>query len=118
MANNIAFQASGPTYKANATTTSQTITITPDGPCNQLLVASHENSAGTGKSVYIRVSNLSNVTVTPPGNGTPQYSFVIVPGQNRVYTIPYQFNPNNPMYVAFITESATGECYLTPGEGL
>ena len=117
MANNISFQASGKTYQANATTTSQTITITPDGPCNQILVASHEATGGTGKPVYFRVSNLSNVTVTAPSAGNPQYALVAAPCTIKTYTVPFQFSPTNPLYVAFITESGTAECYLTPGEG-
>ena len=51
MANNIAFQAMGKTYQASANTTSQRINILADTPCNQLLVVSHENTAGTGKPV-------------------------------------------------------------------
>jgi len=84
MANNIAFQASGKTYQANATTTSQTITITPDGPCNQILVQSHESSS-SAKAVYFRVSNQSNVTVTTPTAGNPQYSLLAVPNSSRVF---------------------------------
>ena len=116
MANNIAFQAMGKTYKANATTTSQTITITADSPCNQLLVSSHESQNG-GKPVYFVLSPRANVTVTAPGNGSLQYSMLVSPGNQIVYTVPYQFSSGN-MYVAFITESTTGECYFTPGEGL
>ena len=118
MANNISFQAAGKTYQANASTTSQTITITPDGPCNQLLVASHEPTGGTGKPVYFRISNASNVTVTAPSAGNPQYAFIAAPCTIKTYTVPFQFNPSNPLYVAFITETGTAECYFTPGEGL
>lgn len=118
MANNIPFQAQSKTYQANATTTSQTITITPDGPCNQLLVASHEPSNGTGKAVYFRVSNQSNVTVTAPVPGTPQYGFIAVPSSLKSYTVPFQFSPSAPLYIAFITESGTAECYFTAGEGV
>ena len=118
MANNIAFQAAGKTYQANATITSQTITVTPDGPCNQLLVASHESSGGTGKPVYFRISNQSNVTITAPGLGSPQYAFVAVPCSIKSYTVPFQFSPTAPLYIAFITESGTAECYFTPGEGI
>lgn len=116
MANNIAFQAMGKTYKANATTTSQRITITADSPCNQLLVSSHE-SPTSGKPVYFVVSANASITVTAPENGAPQYAMLISPGNQIVYTVPYQFGSNN-MYVAFITESTTGEAYFTPGEGL
>lgn len=118
MANNIPFQAQSKTYQANATITSQTITITPDGPCNQLLVTSHEASNGTGKAVYFRVSNLSNVTVTAPTPGTPQYGFIAVPSTVKSYTVPFQFSPSAPLYIAFITETGTAECYFTAGEGI
>ena len=118
MANNIPFQASGKTYQVSANTTSQVVTITPDGPYNQVLVASHENASGTGKPVYFRISNLSNVTVTAPTTGSPQYAFIAVPSTNKSYTVPFQFGPSAPLYIAYITESGTAECYFTPGEGI
>ena len=108
MANNIAFQSCSKTYQANATTTSQTITVTPDGPCNQVLVASHESSASS-KAVYFRISNQSNVTVTAPSAGNPQYALLAVPNSAKVYTVPFQFSPSKPLYIAFITESSTAE---------
>lgn len=117
MANNIAFQSMGKTYQANATTTSQRINLLSDMACNQVLVSSHENSAGTGKPVYFRFGN-SSVTVTAPSPGNPQYCFVALPGQNKVFTVPTQCTPTDGIYVAFITESSTAECYFTPGEGL
>lgn len=117
MANNISFQACGKTYKANANTSSQVITITSDSPCNQLLVASHESPQG-GQPVYFRVSNNSNVTVTAPTTANAQYCLVAVPGTIHAYTIPFQFSNSTNMYIAYITESTTAECYFTPGEGL
>ena len=116
MANNIAFQAMGKTYQANATTTSQRINIVADVYCNQLLVASHESSI-TGKPVYFTIGN-SAVTCVAPAPGVPQYGFVAVPGQNMVFTVQKQFAPSDSLYIAFRTESGTGECYFTPGEGL
>ena len=117
MGNNIAFQPMGKTYQANATTTSQTILVQSDISCNQLMVASHENTAGTGKPVYFRVSTDSNVTITAPSAGNPQYAMAIPPGQVRVFTVPTQFTTSG-LYIAFITEGSTAECYFTPGEGL
>ena len=117
MANNIAFQSMGKTFQANATTTSQRINLVSDMPCNQVLVQSHENVAGTGKPVYFRFGN-STVTVTAPTAGNPQYAMVALPGQNKVFTVPQQCTPTDGIYVAFITESSTAECYFTPGEGL
>jgi hypothetical protein len=117
MANNIPFQAMGKTYKANVTTSSQTITITPDSPCNQLLVSNHQPSGATGQPVYFLVSSNASVTVTAPANASPQYALVSVPASIKSFTVPQQFGPSNPLYVAFIGEAAS-ECYFTPGEGL
>ena len=116
MANNIPFQAMGKTYKANATTASQTVTITPDGPCNQICVSNHQPTGSGGQPVYFLVSANSAVTVTAPANASPQYALVSVPGTVKVYTVPYQIS-STPIYVAFIGEAAS-ECYFTPGEGL
>ena len=113
-----AFQAMSQTYKANVTTSTQTITITPDGPCNQVCVANHQSPQG-GQPVYFNISNQSNVTVTvPTGSGAnASYCLVSVPGTIKVFTVPYQFSPSAPLYIAFIGEGSS-ECYFTPGEGL
>ena len=116
MANNIAFQAMGKTYQANATSTSQRIQILSDTNCRNLLVASHESST-TGKPVYFNIGN-SAVTCVVPTAGSPQSAYVAVPNQNMVLTVPKQFAPSDSLYIAFITESGTSECYFTPGEGL
>ena len=115
MANNIPFQAQGKTYKANVTTSSQTITITADSPCNQLLVSNHQPTGTGGQPVYFLVSSNASVTVSLPANGSPQYALVSVPGSIKSFTVPSQFSSAN-VYVAFIGEGAS-ECYFTPGEG-
>jgi len=117
MANNIPFQAQGKTYKANVTTGSQTITITADSPCNQLLVSNHQPTGTGGQPVYFNVSANASVTASVPTNGSPQYCLVSVPGTIKSYTIPYQFSNSTNMYIAFIGEG-TSECYFTPGEGI
>ena len=116
MANNIAFQAQGKTYKANVTTSSQTIVITADSPCNQLLVANHQPTGSGGQPVYFNVSSNSSATIAVPANASPQYALVSVPGTVRIFTVPTQFG-SNPLYITFIGEAAS-ECYFTPGEGL
>lgn len=118
MANNIPFQAMGKTTKVTGNVASQTVTITPDCVCNQLLVANHESPTG-GKGLYFVVSNLSNVTVTiPTGSGNnASYCLVAVPGTIRSYTVPFQFSPTNPLYIAYASEVDAPECYFTPGEG-
>jgi hypothetical protein len=119
MAWNNPFQPMGKTYKANATTTSQTMQILANGPCSQVMISSHENTAGTGKAVYLAFGN-STITVTAPTNGTAQNCIVIPPNTSKAYTIPNGFtnDANTSIYVAFIVESSTGECYITPGEGI
>ena len=116
MANNIAFQAQGKTYKANVTTASQIISITADSPCNQLMVANHQPAGTTGQPVYFYVSSNSSATIAAPANGSPQYALVSVPASTRVFTVPTQFG-SSPLYIAFIGAAAS-ECYFTPGEGL
>jgi hypothetical protein len=116
MANNIPFQSQGKTYKANVTTSSQTITITADSPCNQLMVSNHQPTGVGGQPVYFVVSSNASITVTAPSNGSPQYALVSVPGTTKIFTVPSQFSSGNT-YIAFIGEAAS-ECYFTPGEGL
>jgi len=117
MANNIAFQSMGKTYKANVTTSSQTITITADGPCNQLLVSNHQPTGTGGQPVYFNISaSNASVTCAVPSNGSPQYALVSVPGTQRAFTLPAQVSNTSSIYVAFIGEAAS-ECYFTPGEG-
>jgi hypothetical protein len=113
VANNIAFQAKGKTYQANATTTSQRINILADGPCNQLLVANHETAT---KAVYFRIGD-ANVTVAAPTAGNAQYALLSLPGQYKVFTVPQQFTVTGGLWIAFICEVGTAECYFTPGEG-
>ena len=117
MANNIAFQAMGKTYKANVTTSSQTITINADSPCNQICVANHQPTGATGFPVYFVVSTVASVTAIVPTATTPAYALVSVPGSIKVFTVPQQVSPSTNLYIAFIGEAAS-ECYFTPGEGL
>jgi len=116
MAINSAFQSMGQTYKANATTSSQTITVTANSPCNQLCVFNHQPTGTGGQPVYFNVSTASNVTVSVPVAGTPSSCLVSVPGTIKVFTIP-QVSQTQNIYIAFIGE-ATSECYFTPGEGI
>lgn len=117
MGNNIAFQAQGRTYQANATVTSQRILVQSDVGCNQVLVSSHENQSGTGRPVFFRISSDSGVTVAVPTAGNPEYCLMISPGAQKVFTVPQQFTPAG-LYIAFITDGGTPSAYFTPGEGL
>jgi hypothetical protein len=116
MARDAAFQALGQTYKCAVTTSTQTISITPDGVCQQYLVANHQPTGTGGQPVYLRFSTSSSVTAAVPVTGTPSYCFVSVPGTIKAFTGPPS-SPSQPLYVAFIGEGAS-ECYITPGEGI
>ena len=117
MANNIAFQPMGKTYKANATTAVQQFQISADSPVNQYMIVSHEPTGGAGQPVYVRISTTQTDNVALPGNGSPQYALVIPPDTVTIYTGP-QTGPTKNVYVTFISESGTPEVYITPGEGL
>jgi len=113
--NNRKFQATGQTYKLNATTASQTITIQSSAPASQYLIASHQPTGGSGQPVYLTISSNSSVTVAAPANGAPANCFVSVPASYLIVTGP-QVSAGSNVYVAFIG-AATAECYITPGEG-
>jgi hypothetical protein len=117
MANNIAFQPMGKTYKANATTAVQQFQISADSPVNQYMIVSHEPTGGAGQPVYVRISTTQTDNVALPGNGSPQYALVIPPDSVTIYTGP-QTGPTKNVYVTFIAETGTPEVYITPGEGL
>jgi hypothetical protein len=117
MANNIAFQPMGKTYKANATTAVQQFQMNADSPVNQYMIVSHEPTGTVGLPVYVRISQTQTDNVALPANGSPQYALVIPPDSVTIYTGP-QTGPTKNVYVTFISESGTPEVYITPGEGL
>jgi hypothetical protein len=116
MANNIAFQPMGKTYKLNAATTIQQLTLYSDSPSNQYMLVNHEN-ANNGLPVYVRISNSATANVALPTNGSPQYS-VIVPQDSVVIVTGPQVTNTAPVYVSFVSESGTPEAYIVAGEGL
>jgi len=117
MANNIAFQPMGKTYKANATTSVQQFQITADSPVNQYMIVSHEPAGAGGQPVYVRISTSATANVAVPANGTPQYAVVVPPDIVMVIS-GAQVSPTANVYCTFIAESGTPEVYITPGEGL
>jgi len=117
MANNIAFQPMGKTYKLNAATTIQQLTLYSDSPVQQYMLVSHEPTGGTGQPVYVRISNSATSNVALPANGSPSYAIVVPPDTQMVIT-GIQVTNTSPVYVTFVSELGTPEAYLTPGEGL
>ena len=117
MANNIAFQPMGKTYKLNAATTVQQLTVYSDSPVQQYMFVNHETPGGASLAVYVRISTSSTSNVAVPGNGSPGYSVVVPPDTVMVVTGP-QVTNTAPVYVTFASDSGTPAAYMTPGEGL
>lgn len=114
MANNIAFQAMGKTYKIACPTanTAVTIAITSDSPVQQYAVACHTDSS---KPIYFRISSSNVAAVLPTASG--EYSQLLPPSSRVIVTGP-QVSNTTTVYVSAISENNNGEMYITPGEGL
>ena len=114
MANNIAFQAMGKTYKISCPTanTAVTIAITSDSPVQQYAVACHTDAT---KPIYFRISTSNVAAVIPDATG--QYSQLVPPSSRVIVTGP-QVSNTTTVYVSAISENNNGEMYITPGEGL
>ena len=117
MANNIAFQPMGQTYKLNAATTIQQITLYSDSPSNQYMLVNHETPGGASLAVYVRISTSATSNVARPTNGSPGFAVVVPPDTAMVVTGP-QVTNTAPVYVTFISDSGAPAAYITAGEGL
>jgi hypothetical protein len=117
MANNIAFQAMGKTVKANATVTVQQKQMAVDSPCSQYMLVSHEPTGAGGIPVYVRISNSATGNVALPTNTSAEYAYVVPPDSVMVVTGPTATTSAN-VFLTFVTESGSGEIYVTPGEGM
>ena len=113
MANNIAFQPMGKTYKANATTAVQQFQISADNPSNQLRIHN-----GTAAEVFLRVGTSASDAAVIPVAGTPAYGFVLHNNGTVIITTPAQASDGNTCFVSGITASGNAIIYVTPGEGL
>lgn len=115
MANNIAFQPMGKTYKITANNAGpQIIQFGADYPVNQYLLVSHE--AAAGQPSYVRLSATS-ANATAPTSNTGGYGIPIPPLTTIVFTGP-QCSATANVFFSAITESGSAEIYITPGEGL
>lgn len=114
MANNIAFQPMGKTYKIEAPTanTAVTLAIYADSPSNQYYLSNHE---AAGKGNYVRISTSNVAAILPTAAG--QYAMLVPPSTRVVFTGP-QCTNTTPVYVSLIGENNNAEIYVTPGEGL
>jgi hypothetical protein len=114
MANNIAFQVMGNTFRLNLTTTSAEVAVNAFTPCNQVRVHN-----GTAAEVAIRFSATTGAAAVFPVSGTPSASTVLPSNQTAVFTVPQaSISAQSTLYVSAILGSGTGYLYVTPGEGL
>ena len=113
MANNIAFQPMGKTYRVLAPTanTAVIVTVVADSPVQQYHVA----NPSTTDTVFVRISGTSSNAVVPTNAGA--YGVAIPPMADRVLT-QYQSAPSANVYVSVIGTEANALIYVTPGEGL
>jgi hypothetical protein len=115
MANNIPFQAMGPTVACTVTgaanTQSAVFTITATSPCQQYYIANGDNNF----AVYIAISSASNLTAQLPET-TPNYVITLPPYAYKVITGP-QVSQSSNVYARIIGDGANASCYITPGEG-
>lgn len=115
MANNIAFQAMGSTYKISlpVANTAVTIQVVSDSPSNQYLLGNHD---ATNKPVYARIGT-SNVTATLP-DANLAGNTVMVPANCKFVLTGPQTNSGKVVFVSAIAEHNNAELYITPGEGI
>ena len=115
MANNIAFQPMGNTYKISLPTanTAVTVEMTATSPSNQYLIGNHDAS---NKPIYVRIGT-ANVAATLPASGTPGNTFSVPANAKFVISGP-QTNTGKTVYVSAIAEHNNAEVFITPGEGL
>ena len=115
MANNIAFQPMGNTYKIVLPTanTAVTVAVTAVSPSNQYLFGNHDAS---NKPVYVRVGD-ANVAATLPISGTPGNTMSVPVNAKFVISGP-QTSSTKTVYVSAIAEHNNALIFVTPGEGL
>jgi hypothetical protein len=115
VANNIAFQQMGPTFKISASaanTSSNVVAITATSPVNQFFVSNPD----TNNDVFVAYGLTSNITATIPTSAganvihIPAYGF-------KVFTGP-QCSPTQTVYACVIGAGTTPTIYVCPGEGL
>jgi hypothetical protein len=115
MANNIAFQQMGPTFKVSASspnTSSNVVTINATSPVNQYFVSNPDPN----NDVFVAYSTSSNVTASfPTSTGSnvihiPAYAY-------KVFSGP-QCGPTANVYAAVIGVGSTPTVYVCAGEGL
>ena len=114
MANNIPFQAMGPTVAVTATTANtqgNVVTINAVSPCQQYFVSNPDVNNG----VFVAYGESSGITANIP-TSSPQNVIYIPAYSYKVFTGP-QCNTTKTVYACCISASGNAVVYVTPGEG-
>lgn len=110
MANQIAFQVYGNTFRITATTTTGNIRIqSTSASATQYLVSNLSAQAAYGS-----FGTTSSVTAVVPAAGSSAAVFLIPGSSSIVWTGP----PSGACWLAVITETGTSDVHCQPGEGL
>lgn len=115
MANNIAFQAMGPTVKifaASANTQGNVVSITAVSPCQQYWVLNTDKN----DPVFVAYGDTDTITATIP-DGSAANVVTIPPYTAKVFTGP-QVSSTKTVYARCIAPHNNATVYVCPGEGL
>jgi hypothetical protein len=107
MANNIAFQPMGKTYKVSANTGGVSTAVAADSPVNQFRF--YNSSASD--AVFVRIGGEAKEP-----NANAEYGVAIGPGDTEILTGTQSWSAN--VTVGIVAAANTPVVYVTPGEGL
>lgn len=111
MANNIAFQPMGKTFKVTANTTAVSANVFSDSPVAQYHIANSSNN----EVVYVRITPSGGNAAVPGANA--EYGMAVLPLSSVIITGP-QCRTDSNVVVSAISASSTPVIFVTPGEGL
>ena len=107
MANNIAFQPMGKTYKVTANTSGVTASVVADSPVNQFRFV----NTSTADIVFVRIGGAAAAP-----NANAEYGTALLPGETEVLTGPQSWSAN--VTIGMVSSANSPVVYVTPGEGL
>ena len=107
MANNIAFQPMGKTYKVSANTGGVSTAVAADSPANQFRFY----NSSTTDAVFVRIGGEA---AKPDANA--EYGVAIGPGDTEILSGSQSWSAN--VTVGVVAAANTPVVYVTPGEGL
>jgi hypothetical protein len=111
MANNIAFQPMGKTFKVTANTAAVSANVSSDSPVAQYQIV----NASTTDVAYVRITPSGGNAAIPSANA--EYGIAVLPASMMIITGP-QCRSGANVVVSAISAANTPAIFVTPGEGL